>query len=67
MLDVVPSHLDRPAATLGGHVVAGPQPGMIRVVPRTSNLLEQFLPSTGSGDGSWLVWRPLSHNLCVTG
>ena len=50
MLDVVPSHLDRPAATLGGHVVAGPQPGMIRVVPRTSNLLEQFLHRLKHGE-----------------
>ena len=62
MLDVVLSHLDRHAATLWGHVLAGPQPGTIRVVARTNNILEQFFHRLKHGERRRSGRKVLTHD-----
>ena len=62
MLDVVLSHLDRHGDTLWGHVLAGAQPGTIRVVARTNNILEQFFHRLKHGDRRRSGRKVLTHD-----
>ncbi len=65
MLDVVLSHLDRHGATLWGHVLASPQPGTIRVVARTNNILEQFFHRLKHGERRRSGRKVLTHDFEV--
>ena len=62
LLDLVLSHLDRHGPHLWGHVLRGPEPGAVRIVPRTNNILEQFFHRMKHGERRRSGRKVLTHD-----
>ena len=62
MLDVVLSHVDRHRPHLWGHVLRGPEPAAIHIVPRTNNILEQFFHRMKHGERRRCGRKVLTHD-----
>ena len=61
-LDLVLRHLDHHGPYLWGHVLPGPQPGTVRVVARTNNILEGFFHTMKHGERRRSGRKILTHD-----
>ena len=61
-LDLILRHLDHHGPYLWGHVLPGAQPGTVRVVARTNNILEGFFHTVKHGERRRSGRKILTHD-----